>query len=111
MEYIHFETEEIQCTDQVNISDNEKLSENNDFINDSEEIADNKSLYRKLDPYNLEHYIKFSNRTQDPVSALFEDDKIFFDETDQQPELYMAQGVENVEFDNFSGFEKSVKKF
>ena len=55
--------------------------------------------------------IKFSNRTRDPVSALFEDDKLFFDETDQQPELYMAQGVENVEFDNFSRFEKSVKKF
>lgn len=45
------------------------------------------------------------------MSALFEDDKLFFDETDQQPELYMAQGVENVEFDNFSRFEKSVKKF
>ena len=111
MEYIHFETEKIQCTDQVSISDNQKLSENNDFINDSEEIADDKSLYRKLNPYNPEHLIKFSNRTRDPVSALFEDDKLFFDETDQQPELYMAQGVENVEFDNFSRFEKSVKKF
>ena len=47
----------------LNFSD-EKISDNNDFINDSEELVDDASLYRKLDPLypnplEREHYNNF----------------------------------------------------
>ena len=32
-------------------------------------------------------------------------------EDDTQPEFYIPEDRENVNFDNFTGFEKSVKKF
>ena len=48
----------------LNFSDDEKISDNNDFINDSEELVDDVSLYRKLDPLypnplEREHYNNF----------------------------------------------------
>ena len=48
----------------LNFSDDEKISDNNDFINDSEELVDDASLYRKFDPLysnplEREHYSNF----------------------------------------------------
>ena len=36
---------------------------------------------------------------------------MFFGIEDTQPELYDPENRDNVEFDKFKGFEKSVKKF
>ena len=36
---------------------------------------------------------------------------MYFGENDTQSELYIPEDRENVNFDNFTGFEKSVKKF
>ena len=102
MDFIHFEIDE-------------KMSDNNDFINDSEEIADDISLYRKLNPLYpnpLEHkHYKLPNKTRDPISAVTEDDELFFEDIDRQPNLYMPEGTEIFKFDDFDGFEKSIKKF
>ena len=68
-------------------------------------------MYRKLDPWKRENYYKFPKQTRDPISAAYEDDELFFSETELQPELGMPEGTENAEFDNFSGHEKVVKKF
>ena len=40
-----------------------------------------------------------------------EDDVKFFGTEDTQPELFAPEDTENIEFDKFEGYEKSVKKF
>lgn len=99
------------CTHQKStFSVEEKIDDDYDFINDTNEIYDDVNLYRRLDPNNSEHYNTFLNQTRNPVSAVYEENKLFFDEIDPQPELYMPEGTENFEFENSSRFEKSVKK-
>ena len=36
---------------------------------------------------------------------------MYFGTEDQQPDFYAPENGDNVEFDKFAGFEKSVKKF
>ena len=93
----------------LNFSDDESMDEGN-FIADSEEES-SINVYRKLDPHNLEHYNRFPNQTRNPSSAVYEDDEMYFGEEDSQPELYIPEDRESVHFENFSGFEKSIKKF
>lgn len=93
----------------LNFSDDESMDEGN-FIADSEEES-SINVYRKLDPHNLEHYNRFPNQTRNPISAVYEDDEMYFGEEDSQPELYIPKDRESVHFENFSGFEKSIKKF
>ena len=93
----------------LNFSDDESMDEGN-FIADSEEES-SINVYRKLDPHNLEHYNRFPNQTRNPISAVYEDDEMYFGEEDSQPELYIPEDRESVHFENFSGFEKSIKKF
>ena len=93
----------------LNFSDDESMDEGN-FIDDSEEES-SINVYRKLDPHNLEHYNRFPNQTRNPISAVYEDDEMYFGEEDSQPELYIPEDRESVHFENFSGFEKSIKKF
>ena len=69
------------------------------------------SFYRKLDSENIDHYNKFPNQTRDPSIAVYEDDEMFYGTEDTQPELFVPENMECVEFDKFEGFEKSVKKF
>ena len=82
-----------------------------DFINDSQQPMEDVSFYRKLDPGNIDDYIKFPNQTRDPRVAVYEDDKMFFGTEDTQPELFAPENGKNVELDKFEGYEKSVKKF
>ena len=63
------------------------------------------------DPQNLNDYPKFPNQTRDPRIATYEDDEPFYGTHDTQPELYAPENRESVEFDNFVGYEKNVKKF
>ena len=53
---------------------------------------------------------KFPNQTRDPITAVYEDKEMYFGENDTQPEPYFAEDRENFDFDNFTGFAKSVKK-
>ena len=75
------------------------------MINDSGKITNDISFYRSLDNNN-----KFPNQTRDPITAVYEDKEMYFGENDTQPEPYFAEDRENVDFDNFTGFAKSVKK-
>ena len=69
------------------------------------------SFYRQFYPDNIFHYDTdtFTNKTRDPRVAVYEDDEMFFGMEDTQPELYALENREDVEFDKFDGFEKSVK--
>ena len=91
--------------------DDEGTIGDNNFINDSEETTGDIRFYRNLDPHNADHFNKFPNQTRDPVSGFYDDDGLYFGEEDPQPELYAPEGIDNVKFDDFSGFEKSIKKF
>ena len=53
----------------------------------------------------------FPNETIHPRIATYKNDELYFGEEDQQPELYMPENRDRVEFDKFSGFERSVKIF
>ena len=79
MEYIHFEAEVDNPSNYDNTlnSDNEKVSKDNDFINDLEEIVDDVSLNRKRNPCEREDYNKFPDQTRNPISAVFEDNELF----------------------------------
>ena len=68
------------------------------------------SFYRNSDPENLNHRNTFTNQTRDPWVAACEDYEMFFGAEDTQPELHDPEVRENVEFNKFDGFEKSVKK-
>lgn len=93
--------------------DEEELTndEMDDFINDTDQPRDDVIFYRQLDPGNIDHYHKFANQTRDPTLAVYEDDEPIFGNKDTQPELYELDNRDNVEFDKFSGFERSVEKF
>ena len=81
------------------------------FIDDTEQPREDISFYRKLVPDNLDHYYKFPNQTSGPRVAAYEEDEMYFGTEDQQPDFYAPENGDNVEFDKFAGFEKSVKKF
>ena len=100
-------------------SDDEEMTndEMDDFIDDSDEQREGVSFYRQLespnqsrDPQNLNDYPKFPNQTRDPRVAIYKGDEPFYGTYDTQPELYTPENREGVEFDNFVGYEKNVKK-
>ena len=115
MEFIDIEgTEDSQENQPLVFSDDDEETTNdeiNNFIVDSELPREDVSFYRKLGPDNLHHYHKFPNHTIDPRIATYKNDELYFAEEDQQPELYRSENRDRVEFDKFSGFEKSVTKF
>lgn len=113
MDLIHFEAEESQENQALTFSDNDDEMINNEaenFIDDNEQPEKDVIFYSKLDPGNIDHYYKFPNQTRDPTVAGYEEHEMYFGTEDQQPELYVPQNRESVEFDKFSGLERSVKK-
>ena len=114
MDFIQSEAiDESQQNEPHNFSDDDEKTndEMDDFIDDSEQPMEDVSFYRKLDPGNIDNYIKFPNQTRNPRVAVYEVNEMFFGTKDTQPELLAPKNRENVEFDKFEGYEKSVKKF
>ena len=114
MDFIQSEAiDESQQNEPQNFSDDDEKTndEMDDFIDDSKQPMEVESFYRKLDPGNIDNYIKFPNQTRGPRVAVYEVDEMFFGTKDTQPELLAPKNRENVEFDKFEGYEKSVKKF
>ena len=114
MDFIQSEAiDESQQNEPQNFSDDDEKTndEMDDFIDDSKQPMEVESFYRKLDPGNIDNYIKFPNQTRGPRVAVYEVDEMFFGTKDTQPELLAPKNRENVEFDKFEGYEKSAKKF
>ena len=109
MDSSHFEaTEENQ---DLNFSDKEQTKDEMDFIDDSVQMREGVSFYRNVDLSNIDNYNKFPNQTRDPRSAVYEDNEMFFDVEDTQPELYAPENRETVKFDFSNGSEKSILAF
>ena len=71
-----------------------------DSIDDTDRPREDVSFYRQFDPDNVEHCYKFSNQIRDPNQAVYEDDEPCFGEG-TQPEVYVPENRDNVEFDKF----------
>ena len=82
-----------------------------DFIDDTKQQREGVSFYRQLDPKNIKHYFKLSNKTRNPKEAVYEDNVLYFGEEDTHTELCDPEDMNFVGFDKFADFEKSVKKF
>ena len=115
MEFIDMEaTKDSQENQPLVFSDDDvamKNDEINNFIDDSEQPREDISFYRTFVPDNLNYYQKFPNQTIYPRIATYTNNELYFGEEDKQPELYGPENRDSIEFDKFSGFEKSVKKF
>ena len=113
MEFIDMKaTEDSQENQSLLFSDDGEEMTNdeiNNFIDDSMQSREDVSFYRKFDHDNLNHYHKFPNQTLNPRIATYKKNKLYSGEEDQQPEPYVPENRDNVEFDKFSGFEKSVE--
>ena len=95
----------------LQFSDEEEIENDaDDFINDEEISEEGVRFYRERDTLDLNNYYKFSKQTRDPRKAIFEDCGIFFGE-DFQPELFVPEDRESVDFDKVQGFEKYAQNF
>ena len=114
MDFIQFEAIDESQQNEINFSDNDddgKTEQDEDFIDDTEQPMEDLSFYRTFDHENIDQYNKFPNQTRDPKDAVYEDDGMFFGTEDTQPELFVPENSEHIEFDKFEGFGKSVKRF
>ena len=63
MEFIKPEAEESsENGDTIHFPHVEETIDDNNFINESEEINDNVTFYRNLNPHNADHYNRFPNQ-------------------------------------------------
>ena len=115
MEFIQLEADEDSQYQPISNEvddDDEELTNNEmeDFIDNSKEPEEDISFYQNLN--NRDQYYNFPNQTENLRNAIAEDYEMYLgDGEDSQPELYAPEDRDSLEFDNFSGFEKSVKKF
>ena len=113
MDFIEFKANE-ENNQPLDFSDNEDENIPNkmdNFIDDTDQQVEGVSFYRQLDPENFEDYPKLPNSAKNPKVAVYEDKEPYFGEEDIQPKLYDPEDRNFVDFDEFDGFEKSVKKF
>ena len=98
MEYINFEAEVSNEEEELNFSDNEN-DDNRSFINDNEPEDHAASFYR------------FVNQTQDPAKAVNDDDVWDLDNRYLQPEMFIINNKDTVEFDEFKEPSKRSELF
>ena len=75
------------------------------------ELKEYQNSCRKFNLDNLDHYYKFPCQTRDSRLAMFDGNEVYFGFGDQQPKLHALENREIVEFDEFPGFEKFIKRF
>ena len=121
MDFIDLEAAKESLDNQPLIfSEDEEMTndEMDNFIDNGNQQREGVSFYRQLespnqtrDPQNLNDYPKFLNHTRDLRVAIYEDDEPFYRKYDTQPEPCVPKNRKSIEFDNFVGYEKNVKKF
>ena len=101
MEFVNFEAIDSDQESQENFEEEDILSGNDNFIDDKSVEGDTTqpSFYR------------FVNQIRDLQEALNCDGQSHVDHRDFQPEMYLCEPRENVEFDNFEDSAKLSEKF
>ena len=89
----------------------EKITDElDDFIDNGPQPEEDISLYRQLDPENIDNYPKFNSTTCNPITASYEDNFPFMVMRTNSLN-FTLQKIESVSFDKFEGFEKHITKF
>ena len=112
MEFLSLEAEE-ENDNFLHFSDDnfeKKTDEQDDFINDDPIDEEDVRFYRERNPLDINDYPKFNGQVRNPIEAIYSDTEPYFSE-DEQPELYAPEKRDEVTFDKFECFEKSVEKF
>ena len=91
--YLNFEAEAFNEEEELNFSDNEN-DDDRSFINHNEQEDQPASFYR------------FVNQTRDPAEAVNADDGSHLDTRDLQPEMFIIDIRDEVEFDEFKEVSK-----
>ena len=112
MEFLSLEAEE-ENDNFLHFSDDnfeKETDEPDDFINDKPIDEEDVRFYRERNPLDINDYPKFNGQVRNPIEAIYSDTEPYFGE-DEQPELYAPEKRDEVTFDKFECFEKSVEKF
>ena len=111
MEFIFDEAEDdtpmLQFSDEDEQEGDEQFST---FIDDKYIPQEGVSFHRERSSQNLSDYPKFHNQTRDPIERIFSNTESYFGE-DAEPERFVPENRETVDFDKFNDFEKYAEKF
>lgn len=108
MEFIWFEEEDLDQNRQKNDEEELNLPAEDDFVDEKsiQEESEEPSFYR------------FINQTRDLNEVLNCDDGSRLERRDLLPEMFIAEGIENVDFNEFDEraklldkFKKTIRKF
>ena len=112
MEFLSLEAEEDSV--RLRFSDEDEsektTDELDDFINDAPIEEGGVSFYRERNPLDVNDYPKVNGQVRILIEAIFSDDESCFGD-DEQPELFAPKNRDEVTFDKFEGFKKSVENF
>ena len=94
-------------------SDNEeeKVTDELDNFIDDTPIEEDVSFYWGKNPLDINDYPRFNGQVRNPSEAIYADDELNFGCEDEQLELYAIEKRDEVTFDKFEGFEKSIERF
>ena len=98
MDYINFEAKDFNEESKLNFSSKEN-DDDRSFINDNEEETQPASFYR------------FFCQTRDPAEAVNDDDRSHLDTRDLQPEMFLIDHRDDVEFHAFGEIGKCSELF
>ena len=98
MDYINFETKDFNEQSELNFS-NDENDDDRSFINYSAEETQPPSFYR------------FFNQARDPAKAVIDHDRSHLDTRDLQPEMFLIDDRDDVEFDEFGETRKCSELF
>ena len=98
MDYINFKAEDFNEESKLNFSSKEN-DDDRSFINDNEEETQPPSFYR------------FFYQTRDPAEAVNDDDRSHLDTRDLQPEMFLIDHRDDVEFHEFGETGKCSELF
>lgn len=112
MEFLSSEAEDDCAILQFSDEDESKKTtdEVDDFIHDVPIEEESISFYRERNPLDVNDYPRFNGQVRNPLEAIYSDDESYFGD-DEQPELFAPENRNEVTFDRFEGFEKSVETF
>lgn len=112
MEFLSSEAEDDCAILQFSDEDESKKTtdEVDDFIDDVPIEEESISFYRERNPFDVNDYPRFNGQVRNPLEAIYSDVESYFGD-DEQPELFAPENRNEVTFDRFEGFEKSVETF
>ena len=112
MEFLSLEAED-DCAILQFLDENKSkktTDELDDFHDDAPIEEESISFYRERNTFDVNDYPRFNGQIRNPLEAIYSDVESYFGD-DEQPELFAPKNRNEVTFDRFEGFGKSVEMF